>query len=39
MMNLSTLGLLILMATQSSGTAQKPVEAAAATTTTTKAQH
>ena len=38
MMNLSTLGLLVLMATQSSGTAQKPVEPAAATPTTTKAQ-
>ena len=31
MMNLSTLGVLVLMATQSSGTAQTPVEAAAAT--------
>ena len=38
MMNLSTLGLLVLMALQSSGTAQKPGEPAAATTTTTKAQ-
>jgi hypothetical protein len=38
MINLSTLGLLVLMATQSSDTAQKPVEPAAATTATTKAQ-
>ena len=38
MMNLSTLGLLVLMATQSPATAQKPVEPAAAATPTTKAQ-
>ena len=37
-MNLSTIGLFVLMATQSSIAAQKPVEPAAATTTTTKAQ-
>jgi hypothetical protein len=38
MMNLSTLGLLVLMATQSFGTAQKPVEPAATTTATSEAQ-
>ena len=37
-MNLSTIGLFVLMATQSSVAAQKPVEPAAATTTTTKAE-
>jgi hypothetical protein len=37
-MKLSILGLLVLMATQSSGVAQKPVEPAAAATATTKAQ-
>ena len=38
MMNLATLGLLVLMATHTSASAQKPVEPAAATTTTTRAQ-
>ena len=38
MMNLSTLGFLVLMATQSSGAPQKPAEPPAATTTITKAQ-
>ncbi len=37
-MNLSTIGLFVLMATQLSVTAQKPGESAGATTTTTTAQ-
>jgi len=37
-MNLSTIGLFVLMATQLSVTPQKPVEPAGATTTTTTAQ-